>query len=148
EAIGNSQKDTLATYQYDELGRLALKKLGRARSSLTNFAYTANPIDTMRYTYNIRGWLRGINKDYANKINSASNWFGMELDYDYGFNQAQLNGNISGSKWRDANDGAQRAYGFSYDNANRLLKGDFTQYSNGTWSTSAGIDFSLQAVTY
>jgi len=146
--VGNSLEDSLAVYSYDELGRLSLKKLGRARASLTNFAYTANPIDSLRYTYNIRGWVRGINKDYSNAANSAVNWFGMELNYDYGFNQSQFNGNIAGIKWRNKGDGQQRAYGFTYDAINRLTRADFTQYTGSAWNTSAGIDFTTRGITY
>src|SRR5258708_2667367 len=147
--VGNSLEDTIAANSYNELGQLALKKLGKKRTSLTNFAYTTNPIDSLRYTYNIRGWLRGINKDYSNAANSAVNWFGMELNYDYGFTQGQFNGNISGIKWRNNSDGQQRAYGFSYDAVNRLTKADFTQYTSGsTWDISAGINFSVSGITY
>jgi hypothetical protein len=72
----------------------------------------------------------------------------MELNYDYGFSQSQLNGNIAGIKWRSNSDGAQRAYGFSYDDASRLLKGDFTQYTGSAWNTSAGLDFSTRSLSY
>ncbi len=102
-------------------------------------------LETQDYSYNIRGWLKGINKDYANNDNSHggnSRWFGMELDYDWGFASNQLNGNISGTKWRSKGDGEQRAYGFGYDPLNRLLFADFNQYSGSTWDKSAGIDFS------
>jgi RHS repeat-associated protein len=147
--FGNSNEDSILVNKYDEYGRLGLKKLGQTRTSLTNLAYTSNPIDTLRYTYNVRGWLKGINKDYANAINGAVNWFGMELSYDFGFSQNQLNGNIGGTKWRNQSDGAQRAYGFSYDPANRLIKADFTQSSGGnTWDLSAGIDFSVHSLSY
>jgi RHS repeat-associated protein len=146
--VGTSLEDTLAVNSYDELGRLSLKKLGRSRTSLTNYAYTANPIDTLRYAYNIRGWIRGINKDYSNAANGAINWFGMELNYDYGFSQSQLNGNIAGIKWRNKGDGLQRAYGFTYDPVNRLTQADFTQYTGSTWNTSGGIDFTTRGITY
>ncbi|MGN6196714.1 MAG: DUF6443 domain-containing protein, partial [Ginsengibacter sp.] len=146
--VGNSFEDSIVVNKYDELGRLSLKKIGQKRTGLTNLTYTANPIDTLRYTYNIRGWLRGINKDYANAVNGASNWFGMELNYDYGFTQSQLNGNIAGMKWRNNADGAQRAYGFNYDAANRLTKGDFTQYTSGAWNTTSKIDFSVHSISY
>lgn len=148
KTIGASAQDTVVRSQYDELGLLALKKLGQTRNGLTNWSYTSNPIDTLRYMYNIRGWLRGINKDYANLANSANNWFGMELNYDYGFTQNQINGNIAGIKWRQAVDGAQRAYGFTYDAANRLIEADFRQFTNSAWSLSAGVDFSTHSISY
>lgn len=55
----------------------------------------------------------------------------MELNYDYGFSQNQLNGNIAGMKWRNNGDGAQRAYGFTYDAPNRLLRGDLIKTQGG-----------------
>jgi RHS repeat-associated protein len=147
--FGNSPEDSIGVNKYDELGHLCLRKLGQSRSSLTNFAYTSNPIDSIRYSYNIRGWLKGINKDYVNAVNGAVNWFGVELDYDFGFSQNQLSGNIAGAKWRNRNDGAQRAYGFSYDPANRLTKSDFTQNAgSNVWDLSAGIDFSVHNISY
>jgi RHS repeat-associated protein len=147
--IGNSQEDTLTSNKYDELGQLSLKKIGLTRTGLTNFAYTSNPLDSLRYLYNVRGWLRGINKDFSNNSNGASNWFGMELNYDYGFTQGQLNGNIAGIKWRNNGDGAQRGYGFNYDAVNRLTKADFTQYTGNNWSNAgAGIDFSVSNLNY
>ena len=141
---GSSPETVIADNQYDELGQLVKKSIGRQRDATNTNSYTSNPIDTLRYTYNIRGWLRGINKDYARNENSAVNWFGMELDYDFGFNSTQLNGNIAGMRWRSKGDGEQRAYGFGYDNTNRLLKGEFTQYTSSAWNTSAGIDFSMK----
>lgn len=57
---------------------------------------------------------------------SPGRFFGTELDYDYGFNRPQVNGNIAGAKWKSAGDGYGRALGYSYDNANRGTKADFT----------------------
>jgi len=141
---GNSPEVVIADNVYNELGQLVKKSIGRQRDNVNTNTYTTNLIDSLRYTYNIRGWVRGINKDYARNENSAVNWFGMELDYDFGFNATQLNGNIAGMRWRSKGDGEQRAYGFGYDNTNRLLKGDFTQYTSSAWNTTAGIDFNMK----
>ena len=118
--------------EYDELGQLKKKQLGQKQNSTTE-------IEELNYEYNIRGWLKGVNKDYAIAGNN-SRWFGMELSYDWGFGNNQLNGNIAGVKWRSKGDGEQRAYGYGYDAANRLLKADFTQ-NNGVWNQSAGLNF-------
>jgi RHS repeat-associated protein len=121
---------------YDQMGQLMQKQLGQLPDS--------SFLETQDYTYNIRGWLKGINKDYANNDNShgADNrWFGMELSYDWGFATNQLNGNIAGNKWRSKGDGQQRAYGFGYDDLNRFLFADFNQYSGSGWDKSAGVDF-------
>jgi RHS repeat-associated protein len=68
----------------------------------------------------------------------------MELHYDWGFGTNQLNGNISGTKWRSAGDGQQRAYGFGYDKVNRLLFGDFSQGSGTAYADDANINFDMQ----
>ena len=138
--IDNFEDKIIVQNTYDEKNQLARKDLGR------NFSNTA-PLESLNYDYNIRGWLTGINKDYANS-QSMDKRFGMQLCYDYGFggssgNHTYLNGNISGTIWKSVGDGEQRAYGFAYDAANRLLKADFTQ-NNGGWNTSAGVDFSVK----
>ncbi len=127
----------IATNTYDELGKLKKKILAPA--------YKSNEgLETLNNDYNIRGWLKGINKDYVNNTaNTSKSKFGFELSYDYGFTKNQHNGNIGGMKWRSAGDGEQRAYGFDYDAANRLLKADFTQ-NNGGWNIDKGVDFSTK----
>jgi RHS repeat-associated protein len=133
-----ANKKCISTNDYDVLGQLKKKELGK------NAANTA-PIETLNYAYNIRGWLKGINQDYANGIGGpTSSKFGMELNYDWGFNNNQYNGNISGTKWRSAGDGEKRAYGFGYDNANRLLYGDFSQHSGSTYADDATINFDMK----
>lgn len=144
--VGNSFEDTVAVNTYNELGQLQKKNLGKTRNNLTNYAYTVNPLDSLTYTYNIRGWLNGINKNYAR--GTGTNWFGEELSYDYGFTSSQLNGNIAGIRWRSRDDGYQRAYGFTYDAVNRLTKADFTQNAGNVWDVSAGIDYSLHSMSY
>lgn len=133
----DSTKRLIARNTYDQLGQMKQKQVGQ----LPDQSF----LETQDYAYNIRGWLKGINRDYAANDNShgANNrWFGMDLSYDWGFGTNQLNGNISGNKWRSKGDGQQRAYGFGYDGANRLLFSDFNQYTASNWDKTAGINFS------
>jgi hypothetical protein len=58
----NNTLVTIAKHEYDELGQLKKKELGQQKSGAT---YTTTPIETLNHTYNIRGWLRGINKDWC-----------------------------------------------------------------------------------
>ena len=74
---------------------------------------------------------------------SETGYFGFTLHYDAGFTKNQYNGNISGMRWRSKGDGEQRAYGYDYDGANRLLKADFTQYSAGAFNQSGGVNFNV-----
>ena len=135
----DSTKRLLARSDYDQMGQVKQKHLGQLPTD-------GSFLETQDYSYNIRGWLKGINKDYANNDNSHggnSRWFGMELSYDWGFANNQLNGNIAGTKWRSNGDGVQRAYGFGYDAVNRFLAADFNQYSGSGWDRTAGLDFSV-----
>jgi hypothetical protein len=134
----DSTKRLLARSDFDQMGQLKQRHLGQLPAD-------GSFLETQDYSYNIRGWLKGINKDYANNDNTnggSNRWFGMELSYDWGFGTNQLNGNIGGTKWRSGGDGVQRAYGFSYDAANRFLAADFNQYSGSAWDKTAGLDFS------
>jgi RHS repeat-associated protein len=127
-----ANKKLIAEHEYDELGQLKIKRLGNTASN--------DPLEILNYEYNIRGWMQGINLDYARGATNT-NWFGMELNYDWGFEANQYNGNISGTKWRSKGDGEQRSYGFGYDKANRLMFADFNQYTNSEWNRSAGVNF-------
>ena len=96
-------------------------------------------METQAYDYNIRGWLKGINRGYANPtlgISGGGTWWGMDLAYDWGFDSTALNGNISGIRWRSGANGEQRAYGYAYDRTNRFLYADFNQLFSTTWAKS------------
>jgi RHS repeat-associated protein len=140
----------ISELSYDALGNLASKKLGRKKDNTG--AYTSSPLETQYFSYNIRGWLLGMNKGVINDQLTAN--FGYELTYDkrtsifdnYSTNiysKAQFNGNIGGLIWKSVGDGEKRKYDFDYDATNRFLKADFTQYNSG-WNISAGVDYSVQ----
>ena len=126
---------TVVQMEYDSLGQLKKKTL-------------ANNLETLNYTYNIRGWITGMNQPYLSA--SATNYFGYELAYDRtasvisgtSYASPQSNGNIAGMIWRSAGDGVKRKYDFGYDRSNRLLKADFNQYES-SW-THATVDFSMK----
>lgn len=132
---------------YNELGQLLSKDIGQRKDDNGNL--TSTPLDSDNYTYNIRGWLKGVNWNYGtNATNPLTNiannkWFAYDLSYDWGFSQNQYNGNIAGQRWMSAGDLTERAFGYNYDNANRLLFADFNQ-NNGS-GTSAIWNKSLTA---
>ncbi|MCW3110038.1 MAG: cell well associated RhsD protein, partial [Segetibacter sp.] len=156
----NTKTRIIAHLDYDALGQLKTKKLGQQTDANTNLPVANLFLENQDYAYNIRGWLKGINWNYAqasgpttSQINITSNkWFSMDLSYDWGFTSTanQYNGNISGMRWKTSGDGQERAYGFTYDAVNRITKANFTQYVNSTtWDvTTAGIDFTMQGLTY
>jgi RHS repeat-associated protein len=139
---------TVSILDYDLLGQLKTRKLG------TDPVNSANPLETLSYDYNIRGWLLGINRNFIK--DASSNYFGFELGYD---NRSTItsgatylaptyNGNISGTVWKSIGDGEKRKYDFSYDAVNRLTAADFNQYTSGSFNKNASIDFSVSNLTY
>ncbi|WP_185937352.1 DUF6443 domain-containing protein [Chitinophaga polysaccharea] len=132
---------TISETAYDALGRVNSKKLGIKPAAST-------PLETLNSTYNIRGWLLGVNRNFTNPaVASApgtSNWFGFDIGYDKPANAStrnylaqQFNGNISGIAWRSVGDGVTRKYDFSYDALSRLMTAGFEQRnSDGAWNNS------------
>jgi RHS repeat-associated protein len=135
------KKELISSSEYNEMGQRKRRELGRKRDG--SAIDIGEALETQDYTYNVRGWLKGINKDYAIANGASNRWFGMELSYDWGFQQNQLNGNIAGVKWRSGGDGERRAYGFGYDPANRLLAGDFSQFDNSKYDENSRFDFNV-----
>jgi RHS repeat-associated protein len=138
-----------AAYKYDELGRMVKKTLSPTGGT------GGTPLETIDYSYNMRGWLTGINKDYALAEYTGSQWdhfFGMYIGYDNRdgkFAAGQLNGQITGVQWKSQGDNTPRKFDFTYDNANRLLAANFTQRGNSgeTWN-AAKMDFSTKNLSY
>ncbi len=122
------------TNSFDPLGQLSSKALGDE----------VNPIETLNYSYNIRGWLNGINEGYIDG-SETNHFFGMSLNYDAGYNVSYRNGNIAGTKWKTKSSAAIRSYGYAYDGSNRLTKADYGQDGAGetNW-TNNNIDFGTE----
>jgi RHS repeat-associated protein len=112
---------TLHDNMYNELSQLARKGLHSRNNSPL--------LQNIDYSYNIRGWLTGINNpDYP----EASDLFSMQLKYnDTASNgePARYNGNISESIWKTAGADMQ-SYGYRYDIQGRILEGNYYNKSN------------------
>lgn len=139
--------------EYNALGQVSGKKIG---GDIAN----NNQLESQLYDYNIRGWLLGVNRDFAMTPLDASHWFGFDLAYDKtainrsdgsavlpGYNQAQYNGNITGTMWKSRSDDWLRRYDFDYDGANRLTKADYQQHTTGNWNKTE-MDYSISGLTY
>ncbi|MBC9933547.1 RHS repeat-associated core domain-containing protein [Chitinophaga qingshengii] len=137
----SSNEQIIARNEYNELGQLKTKSLGIKAGS--------DPIELLSYEYNVRGWLKSINKDYLNNPNNSPSHFGQELNYDQGFKEPQFNGNIAGIRWRGWNDKKPRAYGYQYDQANRLTNANFTQQDSpgSSWEKNV-MNFSTDWIAY
>lgn len=146
---GNALSDyaTVATMEYDALGQLRKKTVGSRKDPATNQYITPRePLEELSYDYNIRGWLLGMNREYAKDENAATGYFGFDLGYDktaitHGaghtigdYARAEYSGNMAGMLWKSRGDNLVRKYDFDYDRNNRLLKADFLQKEQSGWS--------------
>lgn len=138
----------LSNRSYNELNRLVKKVLSPNYNS-------GNGLETIEYDYNIRGWLTGINKNYALSEYTSSQWdhfFGIYLGYDNRdgkFSTAQYNGNLAGVIWKSQGDNTPRKFDYEYDHANRLTAARFQQIGNSgeTWDNTK-LDFSTKDISY
>lgn len=119
--INNDAVQLLARNEYNDLGKLIAKRVGG--NDLTG----DSSLQKIDFTYNIRGWLKEINKVNDLKISSEpQDLFAFKINYnevedESGYTGVKLfNGNIAETYWHTANDDKKRKYGYQYDNLNRL----------------------------
>ena len=100
----NGGEEAVVYYEYDELGRLAARRLGEGTSAIAE-----------QSEYDIRSWL----------TEKSSELFSMSLGHSY-------TGNITSWQWQHkgdpSGDGPQNRYEFTYDGLSRLANTD--QYVN------------------
>ncbi|BDW93356.1 hypothetical protein MACH07_21880 [Flagellimonas marinaquae] len=138
----NLDKELIAYNKYDELGQLVQKKVG----GVPNTSYDmTDGLQTVDYAYNIRGWLKSINKDVDNTDNDLFN-FGINYNDPQHGGTPLYNGNISGTEWNTQNtDNATKWYTYRYDALNRLEQSFFGDNSGnpnvaGRYSTDYDYD--------
>ncbi|RZS90546.1 DUF6443 domain-containing protein [Aquimarina brevivitae] len=130
------KKETIVQNSYDELGQLQAKTVGGG-------------LQTVDYTYNIRGWLTGIND--INNI--GDDLFTFKINYNStetsNLSTPLYNGNISETIWKTKNDEVARAYRYNYDDLNRLTDAYFSLKS-GTATTFSNIPaiFNVSGISY
>ncbi|MEA4915899.1 RHS repeat-associated core domain-containing protein, partial [Proteiniphilum sp.] len=108
----NTAQAMLASYTYDDIGRIKTKKIGS---------------ETSTYSYNIRSWLSQIS---ATKFNQT-------LVYNAPVNglspsAPRYNGNISAMKWKSGSETVERGYKFTYDGLDRLTAATYGEGANIT----------------
>tara|TARA_R110002012_G_scaffold97951_5_gene235104 strand:+ start:49956 stop:58724 length:8769 start_codon:yes stop_codon:yes gene_type:complete len=123
----------LAKADYNELGQLMAKNL----HSTDNGATFKQSID---YRYNARGWLTSINDPEL----EGNDYFGMELHYNSGFDVLQFNGNIAGVTWRNVLDERKQAFGFLYDDMQRIKMADYVANNIGWTHDATGYQVKLR----
>ncbi|WP_264524260.1 DUF6443 domain-containing protein [Flavobacterium sp. N502536] len=107
---------------YDDLGQLSTKSIGNS---------TGAPLQKINYSYNIRGWLTGINNvENLQQDTDPVDLFAFKINYDKveanaNYAKALYNGNISETYWKTNTDPAKRSYGYRYDQLNRLSEATY-----------------------
>lgn len=131
--INGGAVQLLADNTYDQLGQLISKNVGNS---------SGNPLQKVDFTYNIRGWLTGIN-DTANLQSNTDpvDLFAFKINYNKQPVNLQVqplyNGNIAETFWMTANDLALRNYGYQYDDLNRLTSALYAKPLSGIPSSGA-----------
>lgn len=126
--IGSGTIQLLSANTYDDLGRLISKNVGNT---------TIDPLQKVDYSYNIRGWLTGIN-DISNLTQTGAprDLFAFKINFNTVENETNYtgiplyNGNIAETYWRTTSDGVLRKYGYNYDDLNRLTNAIYQKPGN------------------
>jgi RHS repeat-associated protein len=125
QKINGQPEEMIVANTYDELGQLISKGVGGKA--------TLSRLQTVDYTYNIRGWLKGINN--VTGANNAialgtGDLFGFQINYNNSTDplKALFNGNISQTLWKTTSvnttaNPVSNIYTYDYDALNRLTSG-------------------------
>jgi RHS repeat-associated protein len=139
--IGNDPEQTVAEYSYNSLGQVIAKKLHKKADN--------SFVQTVDYTYNIRGWLKKINDPGS----LGSDFFAQELVYNENLNalgqSGAWNGNITATTWKEGFGNSvtdqQKAYAYTYAKNDQLKN---SKYGAGA-SFALNVDrFNEQNITY
>jgi RHS repeat-associated protein len=140
--INTLAEETIASNTYDDLGQLITKGVG-------NVASSGSRLQTVNYTYNVRGWLKGINNESGS--NSAitlgsGDLFGFQVNYNAPGpgGTALFNGNISQTLWKttsvnNTTNPVANKYSYTYDALNRITN---------ALDDTPNLNFSLNSVIY
>ncbi len=144
QQINSHDEELITQNEYDELGQLINKGVGN-RS-------LGKHLQDIDYTYNIRGWLKGIND--AEQV-LTDDLFAFKIKYNTitttAVGNSRLltkelyNGNISETIWRTANDNKKRGYGYKYDALNRIKR---ARYKAGENLTQEDRFFDVSGINY
>ncbi|WP_051882306.1 DUF6443 domain-containing protein, partial [Chryseobacterium soli] len=130
QQINTQPEELLSDYTYNDIGQLTNKKTGAG-------------VQSIDYSYNIRGWLTGINAADINNLGNKlfayrikyNTMEGAEVPNNSFTNlmvKPRYNGSIAEVDWKTASGANEplRRYGYVYDGADRLLAGFFQLGTN------------------
>ncbi|MFP3594696.1 RHS repeat domain-containing protein [Chryseobacterium sp. SIMBA_038] len=122
--VDNNTEEILAQNEYNELSQLKNKKVGGIN--------TATPLQSIDYSYDIRGQLTKIN----DPANLNGKLFGYEIKYNNPVNpniaSPRYNGNISEVDWKNSSEDVLKRYDYSYNSLNRLQDAVYSEPNSTT----------------
>jgi hypothetical protein len=134
QVAGNNPEQDIVHYEYNELGQVIEKNLHGS----TEF------LQSVDYTYHIRGWLKSINglsmEEESNAI--ETDFYGMEFQYENSA-ENQYDGNISSISWRNGVADTASTYDYTYDASGRMTVAAYSQEGgshSGAFGVSVGYD--------
>lgn len=140
QKVNSNDEELIAYNKYDELGRLVQKKVGGISNPGTTYADTPG-LQTIDYSYNIRGWLKSVNEITQNlNASGSTDLFAYRINYNTvtgttftGVQASPMyNGSISDITWKSKIDNRLRVYAYKYDALDRLIDANlFTNYNPG-----------------
>ncbi|MCP1302180.1 RHS repeat-associated core domain-containing protein [Chryseobacterium sp. S0630] len=117
--VDSNTPEILTQNKYNEISQLQSKKVGGTSA--------ASPLQTVDYTYNIRGWLTKIN----DPSNLNGKLFGYEIKYQNpvytNIASGKFNGNVAEIDWKNSSENVLKRYSYSYDVLNRLKDAIYTE---------------------
>jgi RHS repeat-associated protein len=126
QKINTLPEQLISSNTYDDLGQLTSKNVGG--TDVTGAA----GLQKVDYAYNIRGWLKEINK----VDNLQDDLFAFKINYNDATTATKLyNGNISETFWKTSTDNVLRKYDYKYDDLNRLLQADYSKQGNTAFNS-------------
>ncbi|QQQ27176.1 DUF6443 domain-containing protein [Chryseobacterium indoltheticum] len=128
QQINGQTEELISDLTYNDLGQITNKKVGGGLQSID-------------YTYNVRGWLLGINPNdlgtlgnklfaYKIKYNQKEGVEAPNNEYTDLKVKPRYTGDIAEVDWKTATDHIQRRYGYAYDGINRLKAGFYQTDAN------------------
>ncbi|SDQ82063.1 RHS repeat-associated core domain-containing protein [Chryseobacterium soldanellicola] len=121
--VDSNPVEILTQNTYNELSQIINKKVGGIVAS--------DPLQSIDYAYNIRGWMTKIN----DPANLSGKLFGYEMRYtnpiDSNIAPARYNGNIAEVDWKNSTENVLKRYNYEYDNLNRLKNAFYKEPTTG-----------------
>src|SRR5690606_25456444 len=144
QTINGGNRELIVNNHYDELGQLVSKDVG---GDAALQAEQSTGLQTIDYSYNIRGWLKTINYD----TEADNDLFNFKIAYNNPTTPGATplyNGNISETFWKTANDNNERGYDYTYDALNRIKAANYHGYYELTEAPSAIENYTVSGINY